>query len=278
MIKLLLIFLLLSFNISAQERIIALSPAINEILFALGVNKQIVGNTQHCTYPSSSLSITKVGGYANPSLERIVALKPSLVILQDHNYQLAKRLKQLQIETKIIHINSLQSIKKAIFDIGYLTDTTKEAKKIVLSIDNELRSIKDIIHNQKIMIVFGHNTDLVKRIFVAGKNLYFNDIIEYSGNQNAFITQNLSQPILNMENIIASNPDIVILLAHSMQRFNVTASKLIAPWKALPISAAKKESIYIIDKPYAGIPSDRLVYFLQDFRRILDDYQSKHKH
>jgi iron complex transport system substrate-binding protein len=271
----LLILLFLTFPLFTSERIIALSPAINEILFALGVGEQVVGNTDHCTYPKASLKVTKLGGYADPSLERVLALQPTLVILQQHNYRLASRLKQLNIPTKIIKIDSLVNINKAIIDIGKMVHAEKEAEEISSKIDKALISIQNIVQNKKIMIVFGHNTQLVKRIFVAGKNLYFNDIIQHSGNKNAFSSQKMSQPILNMENIIASDPDIVILLAHSMERFNVDATSVTKPWKQLPISAAKSDSIYIIDKQYSGIPSDRLVYFLQDFKRILNDYKQK---
>ncbi|HHD82118.1 MAG TPA: hypothetical protein ENK94_02900 [Campylobacterales bacterium] len=81
------------------------------------------------------------------------------------------------------------------------------------------------------------------------------------------------QPILNQENLIATDPDIVILLAHSMKEKGLTPEDLINPWKKLPIKVAKTEQIYIINKEYAGIPSDRLVLFLQDFRGILEGYE-----
>ena len=119
----------------------------------------------------------------------------------------------------------------------------------------------------------GHNTSLASRIFVAGQNLYFDDVINASGNTNALQSKRKGQPILNMENIIATNPDIVILLSHSMNEKGLTQEQLINPWLELPINAGKSKSVYIIDKLYAGIPSNRLVYFLQDFQSILNDYK-----
>ena len=78
-----------------------------------------------------------------------------------------------------------------------------------------------------------------------------------------------------MENIIACNPDIVILLSHSMKEKGLTRNELINPWRELPINAGKTDSIYIINKLYAGIPSDRLIYFIRDFAEILNDYKKK---
>jgi iron complex transport system substrate-binding protein len=272
MIKLFLLFTFFV-NILANERIVALSPSINEIVFALGKGDKIVGNTSYCKYPKKSLEITKVGGYFNPSLEKILALNPTIVIMQQNNHKLNKKLRQLHIKTKVIKINRLSNIKTSILDIGNILHKTKKAKEIVKDIDKELQNLKNITKNKRILIVMGHNTSLASRIFVAGQNLYFNDIIKKSENTNAMQSKRKGQPILNMENIIATNPDIVILLSPSMKEKGLTKSELINPWLKLPITAAKTKSIYIIDKLYAGIPSNRLVFFLQDFRGILNDYK-----
>lgn len=272
MIKLLLL-LAITLNLIANERIIVLSPSANEIVFALAKGDKIVGNTTYCRYPEASLKISKVGGYFNPSLEKIVALNPSLVIMQENNYKLAKKLKQLQIKTKVIKIDKLSNIKKSILEIGTILDRDKEAQKIIDDINSGLEKIKNIINNKKILVVMGHNKSLASRIFVSGQNLYFDDIIIESGNTNALQSKRVGQPVLNMENIIACNPDIVILLAHSMHEKGLSRDDLINPWKELPINAGKTASIYIIDKLYAGIPSDRLVYFLRDFQGILNDYK-----
>ena len=272
MIKLFLL-LAVAVNILAQERIVALSPSVNEIVFALGKGDKIVGNTTYCKYPKESLDITKVGGYFNPSLEKILALNPTIVIMQQNNYKLGKKLQQLHIRTKVIKIDKLSSIKKSILIIGDTLNETNKAKEIIKDINKELQNLKNITKNKKILIVMGHNTSLASRIFVAGQNLYFDDIINASQNINAMQSKRKGQPILNMENIIATNPDIVILLSHSMKEKGLTKAELINPWLELPISAAKTKSIFIIDKLYAGIPSNRLVYFLQDFQEILNDYK-----
>ena len=273
--KIVSLVLLLVFNLFASQRIVALSPSINEIVFALGKGDEIVGNTEYCTYPKESLKIEKVGGYFNPSLEKILALNPSLVIMQQNNYKLSQKLKRLGIKTKILKIDTLLNIKNSILEIGEVLDKKSEAEKIVKSIEDEAAGLKGITHGKRVLFVMGHNTSLASRIFVAGQNLYFDDIINESGNTNALQSKREGQPILNMENIIACNPDIVILLAHSMKEMDLSRDDLINPWLKLPINAAKTESIYIIDKMYSGIPSDRLIYFLQDFRAILNDYGEK---
>ena len=268
--KFLLLLLLNIFTYAhAQERIVTLSPAINEIVYALDAGDDVVGNTQYCMYPKAAQSVTKVGGYFSPNLEKILSLHPSIVIMQQNNRKLAQKLEKLGIKTKIIQIDRLPHIKKAILELGTLLHKESNAEKIVSNIDRALADIKGIVKDKKILIVIGHNTSLVKQIFVVGQNLYLDDIINASGNTNALQSKRKGQPILNQENIIATNPDIVILLAHSMHQRGLTPADLIDPWKELPVNAGKSGDIYIIDKEYSGIPSDRLVLFLRDFKEIL---------
>ncbi|SFV71661.1 Vitamin B12 ABC transporter, B12-binding component BtuF [hydrothermal vent metagenome] len=235
----------------------------------MGAGESVVGNTQYSLHPPASQSVAKVGGYFSPSLEKILILQPTLVLMQPNNTKLAKQLKKLSIPSKILAINRLPHITQAIKDLGKILNKEDKAKTIVSQIHTALEDIKGIVSNKKILIVIGHNTSLVKHIFVVGQNLYLDDIINASGNTNALQSTRKGQPILNQENLIATNPDIVILLAHSMHQRGLSKDDLISPWLRLPINASKTKDIYIIDKDYSGIPSDRLILFLRDFRGIL---------
>ncbi|MDX9742340.1 MAG: helical backbone metal receptor [Arcobacteraceae bacterium] len=271
------IFLLLFFalNLFGYERVVALSPSINEIVYALGSGDKIVGNTEFCTYPKEAIDKPKVGGYFSPSLEKILSLKPDLVIMQSNSKLLAKKLEKLGIQTKIIKLKTLEDITTSIKDIGDILKKEKKAKDILATIKQKLQATKNIINNKKILFVIGQNTTLEKRIFVAGQNLYFDDIITISGNKNAFQSTRVGQPVLNMENIIATNPDIVILLAPLMAKEGFTKQELINPWLKLPINASKNGNIFVEEREYAGIPSDRLSLFLEDFKGFLHNVKAK---
>ncbi|VAY86486.1 Vitamin B12 ABC transporter, B12-binding component BtuF [hydrothermal vent metagenome] len=270
-----LFLLLFTINLFSYDRVVALSPAINEIIYALDDGKKIVGNTTFCNYPKDAKQKPKVGGYFTPSLEKIISLKPDIVIMQSSSVKLAQKLNKLGITTKIVKLNKLNDIKNTIRDIGNILDKNKQAKIILGNLESKLLNTKNIIKNKKILIVIGHNLKLDKRIFVAGKNLYFDDIINFSGNTNAFQNKKVGQPILNMENIIALNPDIVILLAPYMQQKGLKKNDLINPWLSLPIHASQTKAIYVLSEDYAGISSHRLSLFLDDFKEYLLDAKTR---
>ena len=273
--KIFTLILFLSINLLAQQRIITLSPSINEIVFALGSGKDIVANTQYCNFPKESQTIPKVGGYANVSLEKILIAKPSLVLSQNYDEKLVSNIKKLNLNIKTFKTDNLNSIKTTISSIGKLLEKEKKADILIKNINDSLKSVENIISNKKILIVISPRKDLNKIIYVAGNNLYFNDIIETSGNKNAYVSSSLSQPIVNVEKIIKMNPDIIIMLAPYINQRDISHDDLKKSWLDLPINAAKEKRIYIIDKEYAGIPSNRVVYFIKDFKDILKDVRNR---
>ena len=259
----------------SEQRIVTLSPSLNEIVFALGKGDKIVANTQYCNYPPESKKIPKIGGYSSISLEKLLKAKPSLVLAQNYDEKLLSNLEKLNFNYHSFKTDNLSSIKTTIKNISLLLNKEKKADELINKIDNRLNSLLNIVSNKKIMIVIGAQPTLEKAIYITGNNLYFNDIIKASGNKNAYKSKSSAQPIINVENIINMNPDIIILLAPYIHDNNISFKQLKKPWKKLPIKASKNDNIYIIDKEYAGIPSHRVIYFMEDFKDILVNVRDK---
>jgi len=273
--KHLIIFLFIVNLFASQERIITLSPSLNEIVFALGSGKNIVANTQYCNYPKESQNIPKVGGYASVSLEKVLLAKPTHIFVQDYDKKLLGNLKKLNLNYYPFKTKDLNSIKKTIKELGGILNKEQKAKDLIEEIDSNFNALSNIITNKKILIVISPRTDLSKSIYIAGNNLYFNDIINASGNNNAYKSKSLAQPVVNVEKIIKMNPEIIIFLAPYIHENNISFEQLKKPWRELPIKAAINNKLYIIDKEYAGIPSNRVVKFMKDFKEILIDVRDK---
>ena len=273
--KKLLFILIFCINLLGEQRIVTLSPSINEIVFALGVGDDIVANTKYCDFPEESKNIPKIGGYSDISLEKILEVKPTVVIGQDYDEKLIQNLKALNIKILSYKTNTIEDIKNTILELGSLFKKEENAKQIISKIDNNLDSLKSIVENKKILIVISPKDSLSNQIYVTGNFLYFEDIIKASGNQNAYNSSNPAQPVVNTEKIINMNPDIVVLLAPFLDGKEGEQKEIISAWKQLPINAAKNDNIYAVDKLYAGIPSQRVVFFIKDFRKILENVRNK---
>ncbi|QKF59319.1 ABC transporter substrate-binding protein [Aliarcobacter lanthieri] len=272
--KLLLSFLFCTYLLS-YERIITLSPSVNEIVYALDLGYKVVANTEFCDYPQESKKVQKVGGYGNVSLEKVVLLNPDIIITHDFDEKLNKNLEKLGFELKVYSTKTMKDIQYTITDLGEVFEQKKKANELNNKINEALNSLKNIVTNQKILIVISPQNTLSNQIYVAGNYVYFEDIIKQSQNENAYFSNSKAQPVLNTEKIIKLNPDIIVLLSPFLEDKKNEEEKIIKLWETLPINASKNKNIYSISKEYAGIPSNRVEYFIEDFKKILEDVRDK---
>jgi iron complex transport system substrate-binding protein len=141
-----LVFLLTSYPAQAAppQRIVSLAPNITEILFDMGLGKQIVAVTTYCDYPREALSKPKIGGFTNPSIEAIVTTRPDLVMLtEDGNpREILEKLKKLRIRTYVFRARSIDELPEAIRQLGFFLGIGKEADKKAQAMQAQLDRFK----------------------------------------------------------------------------------------------------------------------------------------
>jgi len=276
--KLLFILLLFCINLFGSQRIITLAPSVNELVFALGLGDKVVANTLYSDYPKESKKLPKVGGYSSISLEKILKFNPSVVIAQDYDLELLQKLNTLGVKTLSYKTQTVEDIKNTIKSLGKHFKKENEAKKLIDDIDSSINSLKGIVKDKKVLIVISPRKNLRNQIYVTGNHLYFEDFINASENKNAFYSKSKQQPVVNVEKIINMNPDIIILLTPFLRYDEEKRAQLKKLWKNLPINASINDNIYAIHGTYAGIPSQRIVYFMEDFKKILENVRNKQLH
>ena len=121
------------------------------------------------------------------------------------------------------------------------------------------------------MIVYGLREDLRSRTYIAGHDIFFEDIIKVCGNTNAYKANNTSQPVLGYENIIAINPDQIIILHSHATEPDVDVEKALQNWYNLPTNASKNATISIVDEDYLHIPSQRVALTIERLCREMNN-------
>jgi iron complex transport system substrate-binding protein len=264
MIFLLLVPLLLL----AQERIIALAPSISEIVFALGKGDELVGVSEYASYPEEVKQITKIGGYSNPSLEKIFSLNPTLVIGQTHYDKTLRQLNKLGIKTLTLEMNTIVNIKDSITKISEALKC--DPVPLLEPIDKAIKQVKRPKSNEKrILIVYGLSLDINRGLYIAGHDIFYEDIIHLCGAENAYQDKQLSQPVLHYESLIQTNPDVVILLHHTATDGKVDYDKARKLWYNIPITAAKMKKVYIMSAHHLSIPSHRIAQSITDICEVI---------
>ena len=209
------------------NRIVVLDPATVEMIYMLGAEDKIVGvaNLERSkVWPEEKVAkLESVGTFIKPSLERIITLKPDLVItsaLTDDN--LNNGLKSNNIESKRVQANSIEEIFTNFLEVAKMLGKENEANKIIAEKKAKLEEIKKIATgNKKGLFVMSASP-----LMVFGNDNLPNDIMKLLNIKNIAENQKGRNPIVTPEFIIKENPDIIITLLPNPSQIVTTNPQL----------------------------------------------------
>src|SRR5499427_1790099 len=127
-----MLWLMMLFAVTPQ-RIVSVAPSITEILFALGAGDQVVGVTTYCNFPEAAKSKPKIGGYATPSLEAILALRPDHVIMMKNRPDVAQKLREAGIDVTELQPENLAGIYESIRTIAEKIGVPARGRSLIRS-------------------------------------------------------------------------------------------------------------------------------------------------
>ena len=209
------------------NRIVVLDPATVEMIYMLGAEDKIVGvaNLERSkVWPEEKVAkLESVGTFMKPSLEKIIALKPDLVImsaLTDDN--LNNGLKSNNIEAKRIQANSIEEIFTNFLEVAKILGKENEANKIIAEKKAKLEEIKKMAAiNKKGLFVMSASP-----LMVFGNDNLPNDIMKLLNIKNIAENQKGRNPIVTPEFIIKENPDMIITLLPNPSQIVTTNPQL----------------------------------------------------
>ena len=256
---------------AAPHRIISTSPAITEILFAIGAGDRVVGVTDYCNFPKKACLLPSIGGPLNPSTEKWIALKPDLIILQDDSVVLNKHAKVFKIPTLEVSVNNLENILISIQVIADAMQAPKAGKQLVdkikIQIDNYRTSIKKAKPRHVLMLLSDTN-DPSRDLYAVGRNTFLNELLSIAGGENILPDTMATYPKISKEFIIAKSPEIIIEIGPTANLSNEGILNRKKAWTIYPtISAVKNDRLSVVGADYILIPGPRLVKILDILTR-----------
>jgi iron complex transport system substrate-binding protein len=247
------------------QRIISLAPSLTEMLFALGLDHRIIGVTSYCNYPPAAKSKESVGNTLQPNLERIIALKPDLVIVTTSSQleNFTRQLDQLQIPVYVSNPRTVREVFASLKRLGEVTGTAANADKVAGELEARLNAVTARVATQpkpKTLFLV-QDTPLI----VPGRDTFLHDLIELAGG--ASITADVTGwPQFSRETAIARAPEIIIDPGHADTR--VLAEKVLrADYATTP--AIKQNRIIRLDPDLTNRPGPRLLDALEQLARAL---------
>ena len=254
---------------SSPTRIVSHVPSITETLFALGLGDKIVGDSDYCDYPEAAKTKPKIGGYYTPNIEEIVALKPDLVLTDGHVPELITKLDSLGIPIAVIDPKDINGVLSDIELLGNVTGSQKEAKDLTSDMKKRIDAVVNTVSSASRPSVFYvfDATDTTKP-WTAGPGSFVDALIGLAGGAN--VADSASDPWIqfNMEELINSNPDIILVdSSHGTAAISPAQIKELPGWQDL--TAAKENRIYTIDGDLVNRSGPRIVQGLEEIAKIL---------
>ena len=258
---------------ATPNRIISTSPAITEILFALGAGDQVVGVTDFCSYPKKACLLPSIGGPLNPSTETWISLKPDLIIIQEDSEIIQKSAKIFRIPSLIVSFSNLRNILTSIHIIADSLQVSEAGhqltEKIKIRINDYRSRLKELKPRQVLMLLSDTN-DPSRDLYAVGRGTFLNELLTIAGGENVLPDTMAKYPKISKEYIIAKSPEIIIEVGPKSNLSNEEIKVRKKTWgKYSTLRAVKDDRLYFIGADYILIPGPRLLNILDDFTRTI---------
>ncbi|OLE55316.1 MAG: hypothetical protein AUG51_03940 [Acidobacteria bacterium 13_1_20CM_3_53_8] len=247
------------------DRIVSLAPNLTEIVYAIGAGNRLVGDTTFCDYPPEARTVAKVGDTIHPSLERVVALRPQVVLLSTSSQLEAftQQLEQQHITVFVTDAHDLETVFRSVEQLGELLGQQEQAGRVAALLRSRASAVEERVKGRKPVRVFYQLS--AEPLYTAGKSSYITDMIRRAGGVS--VTQDVEGEWLRLsdETALAAQPEAVILAtADSMGGGN---TEVAAPLAKSP--AAIQGHVYRINGDFLSRPGPRLIEGLEQMARSL---------
>ncbi|RLE51354.1 MAG: cobalamin-binding protein [Candidatus Methanomethylicota archaeon] len=256
------------------QRIVSLAPSNTEILFAIGAGDKVVGVTEYCDYPEevvsrkSSGNLTVVGGFSDINVEVIISLDPDMVIaFGTLQVKAVEALEEQGIPVIVLNPCTVEDVLNDIKLVGKAVGMYKEAKHLVENLTQRIQVIQEKVANApKVKVYYELWYD---PLMSAGPGTFISDLIFMAGGENIFSDAKTQYPIVSAEEVIARNPDVIVLPDSYMMYYSISAEQVKSRpgWDA--INAVKNNRIYFVDEDLLVRPGPRLIDGLEELAKII---------
>ena len=252
-----------------SKRIIAFSPAITEIIFALGAEDDIIAVSDFCNYPPEAKSISKIGGIINPSYEHILMTKPDLIIFQGQMTKIKTFCKKYKIDFLNVQIDDWSSITNSIQKIGNKIGKKKAAEKLLENMAARWDKLKNSKSKTVVptFICAGRETGPVASCMIPGKKSFLIEALEVAGGSNICSDVAGAYPTVSSEVVFARKPEIIFELRPGENINDKNSEKLKQEWSFFK---NQKDLIVFITNDFAMVPGPRIVELAELFRKKLN--------
>ena len=250
---------------SSVDRVVSLAPNLTEIVFAVGAGDRLVGDTTYCDFPAEAKAIAKVGDTLHPSLERIIALKPQLVLVSTASQLevFTHELENQRIAVFVTDPHDLAGVFHSIEQVGQLLGQGEQAKLLVQKLRGRSDAVEAAVSKVSPVRIFYQLS--AEPLYTAGRDAFVTDLIRRAGGISVTAQVSGAWPKYSAESALAAKPDAIILpTGGSMGEGNSTIAEAL---RGSP--AVKQGRVYKINDDHLVRPGPRAIDGLEEMARAI---------
>ena len=261
-------------GVNAQaQRIVSLVPAVTEMLFAIGAGPRIVAVSSFDDFPPEVASLPRVGALLDPDIERILALRPDLVVTYGSQATVQAQLTRSRVGIFDYRHAGLAGIFETMQRLGSVTGRQADAESLVASLRAQLDRIRASVAGRpapRTLLVFERDRGALRGIYVSGGRGFLHEMLEIAGGRNVFADADREAVQPSHEMLLARAPEVIIeLRAGAAPPPDVAAAER-RLWNTLPsIPAVRSGRIYSLHGDHLLVPGPRVGAAAESFARTL---------
>jgi iron complex transport system substrate-binding protein len=270
-----ILFALFVVSLSAQapRRIISLVPAVTEMLFAIGAGPQLAAVSSYDQDPPEVRQLPRVGALLDPDVERILSLRPDLVVTYGSQTDLKQQLERASIAIFDYRHAGLADITETMRKLGGATGHAAEAERTASTIERSLTRIRERATGgprPRTLLVFGRERGALRNIYASGGRGFLHDMLDAAGGTNVLADVARESVQVTTELVLARAPDVILEVRSADIDSAAAAAREAQSWAPLAsVPAVRNHRIVVLTGKALTVPGPRVTEVVEQMFQAL---------
>lgn len=257
----------------SNPRVVSLVPAVTEMLFAMGAGPQVVGVGSFDSWPPDVEGLPRVGALLDPDVERIIRLRPDLVVIHASQDDVEEQLGRLGIRTFSYALGGLDNVTATMRRLGPAVGRAEGAEAAARRIEEGLQAVRERAEGEprpRVLLVFGREPGTLRALDASGGIGFLHDILTLAGGENVYAGEPREAVRVSSEALLAARPEVIIEFRYGRQLTELEVESERRSWDALPaLPAVRDGRVFVLTGNHLVVPGPRVVETAEEIARVL---------